>query len=307
MSLLDFSPIHKWINYYYLQNNGWVYNGSGLWLKKSKRFIYCCRGRDHEGTSILIVQLYIIDSNNLIPISYPKTIQIKTLDRREYPLEDTGPQDARLFEFKSKIWAIFNMITASGHRKMHIFNVSNGGRPIELTIKNSAPRPVEKNWTPFVRHSKLHFIYSFAPKLIILAVDIVPEDGPLECIVVHVSDSAVPANTKGHLRGGTIAIETNPGEYCGYLHETISIPIGIVNPFDKSELPIPASNTNVYYRTRSFRLKWNLDGLSKPNLIVDDHQTSYFGKQIELVYAWDGEKQIIVNVNDAKTLLIEST
>ena len=104
-------------------------------------------------------------NEQLVPISYPKLLWIpaEKLD------VDSGPQDSRAFEFNKEAWVIFNMlrtVRTQQVRQMHIYNVSRGGKAIPLTIEGSIPRTVEKNWTPFVHASRIHFIYSFVPLVV---------------------------------------------------------------------------------------------------------------------------------------------
>ena len=71
--------------------------------------------------------------------------------------------------------------------------------------------------------------------------------------------------------------------------------------YSKDELPIPANKTSVVYQTHKFTL--NLQ-LGQPHLMVGP-PISVFGKQIELVYGWNGANDFIVNVNDKASVLVK--
>ena len=130
---------------------------------------------------------------------------------------------------------------------MCIYNVDTNTGVIPLSIRSSDPRPVEKNWTPFIRHSTIHFIYSFVP-LIILAL---PDIQTGECIVVYYERGI---SSKWY-RGGTPALETSPNVFEGYLHTTCPLPA--THQFSPDDLPLPARMTTTYYRTHRYTLDYS--------------------------------------------------
>lgn len=295
-NILDFGPVHEWMKQIHFANEAgtWIYNGAAMWSKGS--IWYVCRARvGSSKQSYVTAQLF---NHDWVPKTYPVVLQIKPV-ATHLSNQDSGPQDSRVFEYLNKPWIVFNMLTENGSRKMFIYDIKHGaGLPIPLTIKSAAPRPVEKNWTPFVRQSRIHFIYSFVPLVIIALMDI--KTG--ECMVVY----AERVQPNGIYRGGTPAIETSPNVFEGYLHSTRLLTSS--TRFNSDELPPPAQATSCYYRTHHFKLDYSdltqmtHDGVPKPKLTIGS-EISFFNKQIELAYGWDGKQQLVLNVNDKFTIV----
>ena len=173
----DLSPIHECISETLLGGQGWVFNGSAAWLKDEKTVVYTCRARDmrNNGQSHVGIQFFTIDRTvtppQWIANGVPQLLPIKT---DIIPGWDSGPEDARVFEYRSEVWIIFNMLREATGRQMHLYNVTNGlkapdtqSEPIQLKLEGIPTRPVEKNWTPFVFEDQLYFIYLFVPLVLL--------------------------------------------------------------------------------------------------------------------------------------------
>jgi hypothetical protein len=175
---------------------------------------------------------------------------------------------------------------------MHIYNVSRGGRAIPISIRNAQIKDTEKNWTPFVHESRLYFIYSFVPLVVLTLPNV--ENG--ECVVTY-AERCIP---NSRLRGGTPAIEIAKGVYKGFLH--VICPLSASSKSnDPNELPLPARLTSNFYRTQSFTLTMTEQNI--PSLTLGP-EISFFDKQIELVYGWNGKDQIVLNINDRQTVFL---
>jgi len=48
------------------------------------------------------------------------------IDVFDYNIENSGPEDPRIFSFSNEIYVIYNMIDIDGKRKMFLYNFSTG-------------------------------------------------------------------------------------------------------------------------------------------------------------------------------------
>jgi hypothetical protein len=292
----DFSPVHKWISDNLLGGHGWVFNGSAAWLKDGETIVYTCRARDMRmnGLSHVACQMF---TKEWIPSRLPILLPIK-IDN--IPGWNSGPEDARVFEYQSEVWIIFNMLTQLYGRQMHLYNVTKAlakqpTEPIRLELSGLPTRPVEKNWTPYVLNDKLYFIYQFVP-LIILEADV--NKGGCKCIYSENNKTAMP-----HFRGGTVALEmlgSPTPKVFGYLHTSIPFPPEKPNFYDRQKLPWPARICFFVYRAHRFELT-----LCDPPQLIIGPEITFFGRQIEQIYGHNNRSdEIIVNVDDQISLLM---
>lgn len=300
----DLSPVHEWISEHLLGGGGWVFNGSALWLKDGHTVVYTCRARDmrNNGQSHVGVQFFTID-RTVTPVQWlaqgePALLPIKT-DR--IVGWDSGPEDARVFEFRSEVWVIFNMLREDAGRQMHLFNVTKALKtpleitsPIMLKLSGIPIRPVEKNWTPFVFENKLYFIYLFVPLVLLEYVDITDEnkEATCQCIYIEPNKAAQP-----QFRGGSVALEvvnSNPPKISGYLHTTVPFPQDMPDLYDRKKLPWPARLCSFVYRTHKFEVT-----LQNPPQISIGPEMTFFNHQIEQIYGHNNiDDSVVVNVDD---------
>lgn len=284
---VDFGPFHQFISDTFFEGNAWIYNGAAC--QSNKKIYYVCRARDMRdkcGVSHIVCQTF---DRHFLPISVPRIIPNIQLQSFTSNNIDTGPQDARIFEYQSCRWIIFNMLCADGFRRMHLYNVTLGGKAQPLCIDGKDISKVEKNWTPLVFNGKLLLIYSFVP-LVLLQFD--SETGM--CKVVYASrETPNPI-----YRGGCPAIALTGNVFVGWLHTT-----KLGSRFDPIHLPIPARKTtpNVY-RTHKYELTFQETG--QPILKIDKEQT-FFGNQIEQIYG-QLDSGLILNVDDRYTIYVKN-
>jgi len=296
----DFAPVHKWISDNLFGGHGWVFNGSAAWLKDGKTVVYTCRARDMQrnGLSHVAFQLFtVVAQGTWIPKNMPALLPIHS--DNSIAGWNNGPEDARVFEYRSEVWIVFNMLAPRTGRQMYLYNVSKAlanlpTEPIQLRLVGLPIRAVEKNWTPYVVNDKLYFIYQFVP-LMILEADL----GQNVCKCIYSESNKAP---QPHFRGGTVALEmlnvNGPPKVFGYLHT--SIPFAKPNLYDRQVLPWPVRICSFVYRAHRFELT-----LSDPPQLTIGPEMTFFGRQIEQIYGHNrNTDEIIVNVDDQLSLLI---
>ena len=91
--------------------------------------------------------------------------------------------------------------------------------PTYLQIENMQKNPIEKNWAPFEKDDKLHFVYNYDP-LIILTYDF-NKDGI--CKVIYKQNNVdLPIKTETtFLRGGSNLLHYRDNYYIGGCHSRI--------------------------------------------------------------------------------------
>lgn len=302
----DLSPIHECISETLLGGQGWVFNGSAAWLKDDKTIVYTCRARDmrNNGQSHVGIQFFTIDRtvtpHQWIANGVPQLLPIKT---DNIPGWDSGPEDARVFEYRSEVWIIFNMLREATGRQMHLYNVTKGlntpSEPIQLKLEGIPARPVEKNWTPFVFEDQLYFIYLFVPLVLLQYAPSaeLSDTHVAQCIYIEPNKTPQP-----QFRGGTTAlldVHSNPPKLFGYLHTTIPFPADSPDLYDRQKLPWPARLCSFVYRAHRFELTL----LNPPQLTIGPEMT-FFGRQIEQIYGHNNiDDTVIVNVDDQISLV----
>lgn len=290
--IIDQGPVYDWIKQNCFDGEDvWIYNCAAYWGKTNVRFV--CRARTVNNAGMVSNVVTWTTSMDYVLLTAPIVVNIEPLSKST--VDDVGPQDARVFTIGDNTdWIIFNMLSFNGSRQMCLGNL-NGNTRIPLTIVNHKQRHIEKNWTPFVWRGVLHFIYSFDPLVIICCPD------PLIgwCHVVY-GDASASSGVIGPYRGGTPAIETSAHIFEGFMHSTTRLEHSQIK-YSKDELPIPANKTSVVYQTHKFTLNLQLE---QPRLMIGP-PISVFGKQIELVYGWNGTNDFIVNVNDKASVLVK--
>ncbi|ODV97933.1 hypothetical protein PACTADRAFT_78355, partial [Pachysolen tannophilus NRRL Y-2460] len=232
-----------------LNRKWWVFGGSSVWLSRYQihfmvsRVIYSNDGvKSNPVISLLYLQAFdnhwnelknfsMILKRNSAVMKFPQILKVPMAD-----MEKTmGPEDPRILSrtyrtpdggTEEEPIVVFNMLNQEidGKRGMHIFKpfdaISDEERRnsslLLLKIKNSTPKPVEKNWVPFFdskdQQSHLSFVYNLDP-LEILKCSLA--DG--NCIRVNKLDSGsqkaavkteIEEKSKiGAMRGGTNLIE----------------------------------------------------------------------------------------------------
>lgn len=96
-------------------------------------------------------------SGKFYGLQFPSIIPIKSFFLEG---ESSGPEDPRLFlDPEGHPCIIFNMLTKSKNRRMHVFSFSTGNT-VELYVSGVKLAKVEKNWTPITIQDKSYFIIS---------------------------------------------------------------------------------------------------------------------------------------------------
>jgi hypothetical protein len=305
--MMDLGWYHKHVaERCFPRENVWIYNGS---ITEShddtQTHLYVCRVRA-ESAKYESRVLFQVFSKDWRPVSEPRFLSIAPFSRTVKL--DTGPQDARIFTFDNSLWIVFNMLSdTDGFRRMYLYQIDGErDQPRALQIHGRDYKKTEKNWTPFVSDGRLMFVYCFEPLVILQCNE--PRNPKIAlCTVVQGNPAEAPDCP--FLRGGSPAYELAPGNLVGWLH-TVQPP---KRTYDAAQLPIAARYSTPHeYRTRKFALSSYLVNPNDPEqktawkLWVGEEIT-FFGCQIEQVYGCligDGAARLIVNVNDAKTVLV---
>ena len=135
---------------------------------------------DHKG---------IIYSCERICISKVNGLMCRRSDRQEPTLVgfNIKAEDPRLIVCNNEVYIIFNHSRSGGTfpRCMAISPFDNW-KPVTLEVagvEDDVRTRNEKNWTPFIKDGKLHFVYNFEP-LVILTYDF-NEEG--QCPIIYPS------------------------------------------------------------------------------------------------------------------------
>ena len=116
-----------------------------------------------------------------------------------------GPEDPRIvIDDDNQVLISFNMIDVDKKRKIWLYDLFKDHQ-VPLTISDHPIAWMEKNWAPFIRDKKLHFIYSYHP----LAV--------LQCSTDKGTCTLIAKGQKseeiGSLRGGTQLVRFHNTNY----------------------------------------------------------------------------------------------
>jgi hypothetical protein len=155
-------------------------------------------------------------------------------------------EDPRLFIFNEKVYVVFICLSPYKNQRQCIaITEFNEWNPIFLQVKDVTKNEIEKNWSPFVKNNKIHFIYNYDP-LIVLDYDL-NKDG-LCNVVFKQNNKSLPINTEQtYLRGGTNLLPYSNEYYIGAAHTRL-------NTHPSYYSIIVLLNTN----------KWELVYISKP-------------------------------------------
>lgn len=327
-TLIDFGSYHKLVAETYFDDQAWVYNGSvceklGVGSAMGPgQLHYVCRARDMRDNQQSHIVYQIFDAKTFAMLTSPRLLKVP---HAQILATDTGPQDARIFEFRNEMWCVFNMMCGDGFRRMHVCNVNSVWQSTkQLKVDGRDLTRVEKNWTPFVHNNQLYMIYSFMP-FVVLKVDEPGErpeqaghaeqPGVLNCSIVH--GSLPPSGRNMLYRGGSPALPlpspdpledtASPCRFTGWLHTTRLPTNGKV--YDAAMLPIPAQKTQHEYRAARFQFTWPppVDVAAPPPPVTIEPETTFWGNQIEQVYGFTSAGSVLVNVDDKLVVLAQAS
>ena len=137
-------------------------------------------------------------------------------------------EDPRIFIFNEEVYVVFICLSPYENQYQCIaITKFEEWNPVFLQIENENTemkcRNIEKNWSPFVKNNKIHFVYSYDP-LIILEYDL-NKDGI--CKIVFKQENAEESpfhNTENtYLRGGTNLLPYYDDYYIGACHTRTNI------------------------------------------------------------------------------------
>jgi hypothetical protein len=155
---------------------------------------------------------YNLSSKNKKNIRIPSILEVTQPEINACCL---GPEDSRIvLNDNNDLLFTFNMLDQDKRRKIWLYNLFTGYQT-PLSIGNRPPLDMEKNWTPFVKNNKLHFVYSYKPLQILQCPT---ENGECEFISeVHTGQDI------GSLRGGTQLVKFRDTDYfVGIARTTVS-------------------------------------------------------------------------------------
>jgi hypothetical protein len=129
-------------------------------------------------------------------------------------------EDPRMVKVNNKIYVVFICLSPyEGQNRCIAITEFDKFEPIYLQIENMQKNPIEKNWAPFEKDGKLHFVYNYDP-LVILTYDF-NKDGI--CKVIYKQNNVdLPIKTETtFLRGGSNLLHYRDNYYIGGCHSRI--------------------------------------------------------------------------------------
>ena len=129
-------------------------------------------------------------------------------------------EDPRMVKVNDKLYVVFICLSPyEGQNRCIAITEFDKFEPTYLQIENMQKNPIEKNWAPFEKDDKLHFVYNYDP-LIILTYDF-NKDGI--CKVIYKQNNVdLPIKTETtFLRGGSNLLHYRDNYYIGGCHSRI--------------------------------------------------------------------------------------
>jgi hypothetical protein len=129
-------------------------------------------------------------------------------------------EDPRMVKVNNKIYVVFICLSPyEGQNRCIAITEFDKFEPIYLQIENMQKNPIEKNWAPFEKDGKLHFVYNYDP-LVIITYDF-NKDGI--CKVIYKQNNVdLPIKTETtFLRGGSNLLHYRDNYYIGGCHSRI--------------------------------------------------------------------------------------
>lgn len=129
-------------------------------------------------------------------------------------------EDPRMVKVNNKIYVVFICLSPyEGQNRCIAITEFDKFEPTYLQVENMEKNPIEKNWAPFEKDGKLHFVYNYDP-LIILTYDF-NKDGL--CKVIYKQNNVdLPIKTETtFLRGGSNLLHYRDNYYIGGCHSRI--------------------------------------------------------------------------------------
>lgn len=129
-------------------------------------------------------------------------------------------EDPRMVKVNNKIYVVFICLSPyEGQNRCIAITEFDKFEPTYLQVENMEKNPIEKNWAPFEKDGKLHFVYNYDP-LIILTYDF-NKDGL--CKVIYKQNNVdLPIKTEAtFLRGGSNLLHYRDNYYIGGCHSRI--------------------------------------------------------------------------------------
>jgi len=129
-------------------------------------------------------------------------------------------EDPRMVKVNDKLYVVFICLSPyEGQNRCIAITEFNKFEPTYLQIENMQKNPIEKNWAPFEKDGKLHFVYNYDP-LVILTYDF-NKDGI--CKVIYKQNNVdLPIKTETtFLRGGSNLLHYRDNYYIGGCHSRI--------------------------------------------------------------------------------------
>jgi len=126
-------------------------------------------------------------------------------------------EDPRMVKVNNKIYVVFICLSPyEGQNRCIAITEFDKFEPTYLQIENMQKNPIEKNWAPFEKDGKLHFVYNYDP-LVILTYDF-NKDGI--CKVIYKQNNVdLPIKTETtFLRGGSNLLHYRDNYYIGGCH-----------------------------------------------------------------------------------------
>ena len=166
----------------------------------------------------------IIYSCERICISKVNGLMCRRSDRQEPTLVgfNIKAEDPRLIVCNNEVYIIFNH-SRSGKTFPRCMAISpfDNWKPVTLEVagvEDDVRTRNEKNWTPFIKDGKLHFVYNFEP-LVILTYDF-NEEG--QCPIIYPSGDTTLAETeRTYIRGGSNLIPYKGHYQIGACHSRV--------------------------------------------------------------------------------------
>ena len=129
-------------------------------------------------------------------------------------------EDPRMVKVNNKLYVVFICLSPyEGQNRCIAITEFEKFEPTYLRVENMQMNPIEKNWAPFEKDGKLHFVYNYDP-LVILTYDL-NKDGI--CKVIYKQNNVdLPIKTETtFLRGGSNLLHYRNNYYIGGCHSRI--------------------------------------------------------------------------------------
>ena len=129
-------------------------------------------------------------------------------------------EDPRMVKVNNKLYVVFICLSPyEGQKRCIAITEYEKFEPTYLQIENMEKNPIEKNWAPFEKDDKLHFVYNYDP-LVILTYDF-NKDGICK-VIYKQNDVDLPIKTETtFLRGGSNLLHYRDNYYIGGCHSRI--------------------------------------------------------------------------------------